>query len=73
MIKLKRQMVVEESVKSADMLYYSQASINSNGCLTIRNYNDDKNQDEIIILSNKETEAIIKLFDKLKQKDLLPF
>lgn len=51
-----------------------QASFNSYGCITIRNYNRyDKDKDEIICLSDKETRAIIDLFRKLKENDILPF
>lgn len=40
-----------------------QASFNSDGVLTLRNYNmEDKNSDEIIILSREETTAIVELF-----------
>lgn len=55
--------------------YYScQASFNSDGNITLRNYNyGEKNKDEIIILSDSETQAIFNLFMKLKQKDVLPF
>lgn len=45
-----------------------QASFNSDGVLTLRNYNiEDKNSDEIIILSREETEAIVELFRAIKQ------
>ena len=41
---------------------------NSDGVLTLRNYNmEDKNSDEIIILSREETEAIVELFRAIKQ------
>lgn len=53
-----------------------QASFNSDGVITLRNYNTyDKNNDEIIILSREETQAIIELFrqfNKFKGIDL-PF
>lgn len=45
---------------------YCQASFNSDGAITLRNYNiNDKDSDEIIILSAEETYAIIQLFSKL--------
>ena len=51
-----------------------QASFNSHGCLTLRNYNRyEKEKDEIIVLSDRETRAIIALFSKLKENDILPF
>lgn len=62
--------------KSQDSLY-CQASFNSDGAITLRNYNiDNKDSDEIIILSGEETYAIIQLFSRLgkmiKNNDL-PF
>ena len=64
-----REMKVVESV--TDKSNYSltcQASFNSDGVLTLRNYNiEDKNSDEIIILSREETEAIVELFRAIKQ------
>lgn len=45
-----------------------QASFNSDGVLTLRNYNiEDKNSDEIIIFSREETNAIVELFRAIKQ------
>lgn len=43
-----------------------QASFNSDGVITLRNYNfQDRNSDEIIILSERETKAIFNLFSKI--------
>ena len=52
-----------------------QASFNSDGCLTLRNYDRcDKANDEIIILTDDETQAIVRLFRKMKPlSDCLPF
>lgn len=75
MIILKRQMQAEVIAKDTGY-HSSQASINSNGCIAIRNYNySDKNQDEIIILSREETKAIFSLFNILDEngKERLPF
>ena len=45
---------------------YCQASLNSDGCITLRNYNmDNKDSDEIIVLKPEETQAIIQLFRQL--------
>lgn len=56
---------------------FCQASFNSDGVITLRNYNiPDKNSDEIIILSTEETEAIFKLFSQIGQMNRnynLPF
>lgn len=64
-----RQMEVVEMI--TDKSNYSlncQASFNSDGVLTLRNYNvTDKNNDEIIIFSREETEAIVELFRSIKQ------
>lgn len=46
----------------------SQASFNSDGVLTLRNYNPDNQQmDEIIIFSRRETEAIVQLMFAISQ------
>lgn len=51
--------------KSQNSLY-CQASFNSDGAITLRNYDiEDKDSDEIIILLSEETYAIIQLFSKL--------
>lgn len=51
----------------------SQASFNSDGCLTIRNYiANDKDNDEIIIFNRQETQAVLNLFKWFKNNDL-PF
>ena len=45
-----------------------QASFNSDGNVTLRNYNrSNKNRDEIIILSQSETKALFDLFSKMGQ------
>lgn len=52
-----------------------QASINSDGNITLRNYDArNKNSDEIIILSDKETQAIFKLMKVIgRNSNDLPF
>lgn len=73
-----REMTVKEITtdKSQNSLY-CQASFNSDGNITLRNYDiHNKNSDEIIILSAEETGAIIDLFGKMKSMvrlDRLPF
>jgi hypothetical protein len=45
---------------------FCQASFNSDGNITLRNYNlPDKSEDEIIVLSAEETKAVIDLFRKM--------
>ena len=65
---INREMKVNESItdKSNNSLN-CQASFNSDGVLTLRNYNRwDKNSDEIIIFSREETLAIVELFKAIK-------
>lgn len=62
-----REMTAKEIItdKSNNSLY-CQASFNSDGNITLRNYNiNKKDSDEIIILSAAETQAIITLFSRL--------
>lgn len=82
MILIKRNMNTEEISKTAndninDYLPYCQASFNSDGNITLRNYDrSNKNKDEIIILSDIETAALFALFSKMGQKNKnygLPF
>lgn len=62
--------------KSQNSLY-CQASFNSDGAITLRNYDiENKDSDEIIILSGEETYAIIQLFSMLGtmiKNNALPF
>lgn len=71
---INRKMESIETKTAMDSANRSQASFNSNGCLVLRNYNEyGKDNDEIILLSETETNAIIRLFQKLKSYDILPF
>lgn len=79
---IKRKMTVEEQITIADhnideYLPHCQASFNSDGNITLRNYDrSNKDKDEIIILSNAETEALFLLFSRMWQKNknyTLPF
>ena len=57
--------VVESCTNKSNYSLMCQASFNSDGVLTLRNYNiEDKNSDEIIIFSREET--IVKLFREFK-------
>ena len=82
MVVIKRNMGINEPIKTAndnidEYLPHCQASFNSDGNITLRNYDrSDKNKDEIIILSNSETNALFALFSKMGQKNKdydLPF
>lgn len=80
MIVIKRKMQVDEQTTNADYGYNqrSQASINSDGRITLRNYNPhDRNNDEIMILSEAETKAIFDLMRVMKglgvRNEDLPF
>lgn len=76
MVIIKREILAEKSETNKGNRYaHCQASLNSDGMITLRNY-DDNNSDEIIILSAKETDALFKLFSKIGQKNKnydLPF
>lgn len=65
MIIINRKMQVTETVKGN--FAQTQASINSDGRITLRNYNSyDKDADEIMILSDTETRAIFDLMRVMK-------
>ncbi len=71
---INRKMESTETKTTMDRAGRSQASFNSDGCLVLRNYNEyGKDNDEIIVLSETETGAILRLFQKLKERDILPF
>lgn len=63
---------MKADVITTDKSQYSmccQASFNSDGVITLRNYNlNDKDSDEIIVLSTEESGAIFKLFSQIGQK-----
>lgn len=65
------------TTKKSQTSLFCQASFNSDGFITLRNYNiPDRNSDEIIILSAEETQAIVNLFSKigkLMRSNDLPF
>lgn len=68
MIKINREMTKTETIETSYPL--TQASFNSNGCLTVRKYGyENKDKDEIIIFNQAETHEIISLFRQVK--DLL--
>lgn len=71
---IKREMTkTAEPIKTGNddidtYLPYCQASFNSDGNITLRNYDRaNKNKDEIIILSQTETQALFELFSKMGQ------
>lgn len=73
-----REMVIKETITDkSNHALYCQASFNSDGKITLRNYNiNNKNSDEIIILSAEETQAIVKLFSeigRMARNNTLPF
>jgi hypothetical protein len=67
-------MEVKEAIKTAnsgmdEYLPYCQASFNSDGCITLRNYDrSNRDKDEIILLSQSETGALFELFEKMGVK-----
>ena len=70
MLRIKRNIIVTEINETTENnLPYCQASINSNGNITLRNHNGKhKETDEIIILSRSETTALFELFSMIGQK-----
>jgi hypothetical protein len=75
-------MIADEAIRTAEdnideYLPYCQASFNSDGNLTLRNYDrSNKDKDEIIIFSETETKALFALFARMKdvrQSCNLPF
>ena len=64
---INREMETKEiTTDKGQYALYCQASFNSQGYITLRNYDvENKNSDEIIILSGEETQAIINLFSEL--------
>lgn len=64
MKRIEREVITKKKSEQKDKFNYSQASFNSDGCITLRNFNSDR-VDEIIILNHDETNAILKLFSKL--------
>lgn len=78
MIIIKRKMQVEEVAKTEESNSgrRCQASLNSDGRITLRHYDPiRKDNDEIIILSETETGAIFALMEALKNRSTrsLPF
>lgn len=68
--------VVESATNKSNYSLNCQASFNSDGVLTLRNYNmENKNSDEIIIFSREETLAIVELFSEFKRLNVtdIPF
>lgn len=71
---IKRIMTASNEVDTAndnldEYLPYCQASFNSDGNITLRNYDrSNKNKDEIIILSETETKAIFILMSEISNK-----
>lgn len=61
MIRIKREMKKTETITSE--YPETQVAFNSDGCITIRKYDKyNKDKDEIVILSQNETDELIKLF-----------
>lgn len=67
MIIINRKMQAIEQNTGENYDQRSQASINSDGRITIRNYSaSDRDHDEIMILSDSETRAIFDLMRVMK-------
>ena len=75
-VNRKMESKITDSAKTIGLSHQSQASINSDGQICIRNYQIFQNadKDEIIVLDKEETEAIIKLIKVItKLPNDLPF
>lgn len=70
---IKREIINDVQIQTAahnidEYLPFCQASFNSDGNITLRNYNcANKAKDEIIILSKTETKAVFALFSEIGQ------
>lgn len=69
---------IKSDISEVATKLHCQASFNSDGVITLRHYNPyEKGTDDIIVFSNGETKAIIKLFteinDRISNKNNLPF
>lgn len=68
---IKRKMTAE--IDTVEERSSCQASFNSDGVLTLRHKSQyNTNDDVIIVLSHKETEAIFELFRQMKGKISMP-
>jgi hypothetical protein len=71
---IKRTMLADEKIRTSEnnvdeYFPYCQASFNSDGNITLRNYDKgNKDKDEIIILSESETKAVFELLHQIKKK-----
>lgn len=64
---IKRKM--ESEISETKTESHCQASFNSDGVITLRHYSPyEKGTDDIIVFSDGETKAIIKLFKQIKEK-----
>lgn len=70
---IKRTMTSEITQTNDEYSMSCQASLNSDGGITLRNYYPhDRDRDEILILSDRETQAIFELMRKIKTKCSTP-
>ena len=73
---IKREM--KSDISEVKTKLHCQASFNSDGVITLRHYSPyEKGTDDIIVFSDGETKAIIKLFkeinERISEKNYLPF
>ena len=69
---------IKSDVSEVKTKLHCQASFNSDGVITLRHYSPyEKETDDIIVFSQRETIAIIKLFkeinERISNKNDLPF
>lgn len=79
MIAYKRKVESETEIAcDENCVYFTEAALNSSGCLTVRKVYDCGAEntynaaDELIVLTRKETNAIFNLFRLFRERDL-PF
>jgi hypothetical protein len=60
---------IESEITEVKTKLHCQASFNSDGVITLRHYTPyEKGTDDIIVFSDGETKAIIRLFEKISDR-----
>ena len=60
---------IESTTTKIPEMYHCQASFNSDGMITLRHFDpNNPKKDTIVILSDAETSAILRLLQKMKTK-----
>ena len=69
---------IKSDISEVETKLHCQASFNSDGVITLRHYSPyEKGTDDIIVFSDEEPKATIKLFkersERISEKNYLPF